>query len=204
MNIASNRERALTAIDFEFSKMDDLTLDDWARSILGLPFRPKGAKPFVGWLLPTIKAEKAKQPKMTISKTGVKLIQDWEGYRSKAYVCSAGVWTIGWGHTATARRGMRIDKSEGQRLFNKDIQVYVNAVNRLVSVPLNQNQFDALVSFCFNLGAGALSNSSLLRELNKGNYKSAANWFERYVYGGGRKLEGLIRRRKAERKLFEL
>ena len=202
--MASNRERALTAIDFEFSKMDDLTLDTWARSVLGLPSRPVGAKPFVGWLLPIIKPVSNEKAKMTISKTGVKLIQDWEGYRSKAYLCSAGVWTIGWGHTATARRGMRIDKNEGQRLFNKDIQVYVNAVNRLVSVPLNQNQFDALVSFCFNLGAGALSSSSLLRELNSGNYFSAANWFERYVYGGGRKLEGLIRRRKAEKKLFEL
>ncbi len=197
------RKRALTAIDFEFSQMDDRELDNWARNIIGLPERPEGHKPFVGWLLPKAEPKKIPSQRMNISSKGIELIKRWEGWRAKAYLCSAGVWTIGWGHTATARRGMTITKQQGDSLFKKDIQVYVNAVNRLVKVPLNQNQFDALVSFCYNLGAGALSTSSLLRTLNQRKYELTATWFNRYVYGGGKKLPGLVKRRQAERKLFE-
>ncbi len=132
------------------------------------------------------------------------MIKRWEGWRAKAYKCPANKWTIGYGHTKTARRGMIISQQEGERLLRQDLQIYENAINSLVSVTLNQNQFDALVSFTYNVGRGAFSQSTLLIRLNEGNYSEAAGQFLRWVYGGGRKLPGLVSRRAAERQLFLL
>ena len=206
MNISQLRERAINAIKAESTLWDELTtkdevLDDLARILLDLPARPTGATPYIGWLSPiqTIQAT----PKHT-SKTGIDLIKRWEGWRSKAYKCPANKWTIGYGHTKTARRGMVISQQEGHRLLRQDLQIYENAVHNLVSVPVNQNQFDALVSFTYNVGRGALSQSTLLRKLTQGNYTEAADQFSRWVYGGGRKLPGLVSRRAAERQLFLL
>ena len=205
MNITQLRERAINAIKAESTLWDELTtkdevLDDLARILLDLPARPTNATPYVGWLSAT---ETTQTPKHT-SKTGIDLIKRWEGWRAKAYKCPANKWTIGYGHTKTARRGMIISQQEGERLLRQDLQIYENAIHNLVSLPLNQNQFDALVSFTYNVGRGALSQSTLLRKLNQGNYTAAADQFSRWVYGGGRKLPGLVSRRAAERQLFNL
>ncbi len=206
-NLLQLRERVINAIRAESSLWDEVVntkdevLDDLARLLLELPARPNGDIPYVGWLTatnPTVTTPKH------ISKTGIDLIKRWEGWRAKAYKCPANKWTIGYGHTKTACRGMIISQQEGERLLRQDLQIYENAINSLVSVTLNQNQFDALVSFTYNVGRGALSQSTLLIRLNEGNYSEAAEQFLRWVYGGGRKLPGLVSRRAAERQLFLL
>jgi len=146
---------------------------------------------------------------LKISAQGKALIKHYEGLRLIAYLCPAGVWTIGYGHTETAYEGQRIDVAQASDLLSSDLIKYEQAVNRLVKVPLTQKQFDALVSFTFNLGAGSLQRSSLLYKLNQRDYRGAAKEFTRWVYARDgktnkmRKLAGLVRRRKAEQKMFE-
>ena len=136
-----------------------------------------------------------------ISQKGINLIKEFEGFRHNAYQDSVGVWTIGYGHTLTARQGMKISRTEGEELLKKDLVRFEKAVRR-VNVPLNQNQFDALVSFAFNVGVGAFGGSTLLKRLNKGDYQGAANELMRWVHAGGRQLRGLVRRRQHEQQLF--
>ena len=140
---------------------------------------------------------------MNISQNGINLIKNFEGCRLEAYQCSAGVWTIGYGHTGSdVTKGRKITQDEAETLLKQDLTVHCNNVSSLVKVSLNQNQFDALVSFEFNVGYGNLSTSTLLKLLNKGDYAGAANQFERWIYAGGKVLEGLKKRRKAEKELF--
>lgn len=141
---------------------------------------------------------------MNLSNNGKKLIKKYEGCRLKAYKCPRGVWTIGYGHTNNVRPDDVITQDEAEELFLRDAEVFENAVNRLVKVALNQNQFDALVSFTFNLGYGikGLGGSTLLRLLNNSDYIGAARQFERWVYSGDKVLEGLVKRRKEEKELF--
>lgn len=140
---------------------------------------------------------------MNISQNGVDLIKRFEGCRLKAYRCPAGVLTIGYGHTGSdVSNGMEISQEKAENMLKMDLVVHCNNVAKLVKVPLNQNQFDALVSFEYNVGYGALSTSTLLRLLNQGKYTEASKQFERWVYAGGKPLEGLKRRRKAEKELF--
>ena len=141
---------------------------------------------------------------MKLSENGTKLIKKYEGCRLKAYKCPRGVWTIGYGHTNNVRPDDVITQNEAEELFKQDVKVFENAVNRLVKVKLNQNQFDALVSFTFNLGYGdrGLGGSTLLRLLNNSDYIGASKQFSRWVYSGDRVLEGLIKRRNEEKELF--
>lgn len=139
---------------------------------------------------------------MNTSKTGIELIKKFEGCVLKSYKCPAGVWTIGYGHTSGVKEGQTITKTQAEDYLKQDIRSSEVTVNNLVNVSLNQNQFDALVSFCYNLGSGNLKKSTLLKELNKGNYKEAAEQFDRWIYAGGKKLTGLVRRRAAEKELF--
>jgi lysozyme len=97
---------------------------------------------------------------------------------------------------------MVISQEKAENMLKMDLVVHCNNVTKLVKVPLNQGQFDALVSFEYNVGYGALSTSTLLRLLNQGKYTEASKQFERWVYAGGKPLEGLKRRRKAEKELF--
>lgn len=140
---------------------------------------------------------------MQISKAGLDLIKEFEGLYLKAYRCPAGVPTIGYGHTAGVVMGQTITKQQADDYLRRDVRQFERAVARLVSVPLTQGQFDALVSFAFNLGEGALAQSTLLRLLNAGDYAGAAAQFDRWNKAGGRVLPGLVRRRAAERALFE-
>lgn len=203
-SLLTSRQRVINAINGELSLLSDNQLDSYARQLFGLPPKPDNAPPFVGWLMPESKTNSSHTKPNKTSLAGINLIKQWEGWRARAYRCPAGVWTIGYGHTHTAKRGMVITKKEGERLLRRDLQVYENCVRRLVKVPLNQNQFDALVSFTYNVGRGAFSQSTLLRVLNQGNYSETARQFLRWVHGGGKKLPGLESRRNAERKLFEL
>lgn len=140
---------------------------------------------------------------MQISKAGLDLIKQFEGLYLKAYRCPAGVPTIGYGHTAGVAMGQTITQQQADDYLRRDVRQFERAVERLVKVPLTQGQFDALVSFAFNLGEGALAQSTLLRLLNAGDYAGAAAQFERWNKAGGRVLPGLVRRRAAERALFE-
>ncbi|QCT20823.1 lysozyme [Jejubacter calystegiae] len=139
---------------------------------------------------------------MNVSENGLALIKRFEGCRLSAYQDSVGAWTIGYGHTDGVQPGDKISQEEADRLLTEDAAAFGEEVMILVTVPLNQNQFDALVSFTYNLGANNLKSSTLLRRLNEGNYRAAADQFTRWVFANNRYLPGLKVRREAERDLF--
>ncbi|AYL07968.1 lysozyme (plasmid) [Enterobacter asburiae] len=144
---------------------------------------------------------------MQISDKGIALIKQFEGCKLTAYQDSVGVWTIGYGWTKPVdgkpiRAGMTIKQETAERLLKTGLVSYENDVSRLVKVDLTQGQFDALVSFTYNLGARSLSTSTLLRKLNAGDYAGASDEFLRWNKAGGKVLNGLTRRREAERALF--
>ena len=139
---------------------------------------------------------------MNVSETGIELIKKFEGCVLKAYKCPAGVWTIGYGHTAGVKEGQTITKKEAEDLLKHDLITFETHVSNLITVAINQNQFDALVSFCYNLGPGNLKSSTLLKLINAKNFNGAAEQFDRWVYTGGKKLNGLVKRRAAEKALF--
>lgn len=142
-----------------------------------------------------------------INDDGLTLIKRFEGLELSAYQDSVGVWTIGYGHTSAAgdpqvTPGQRITEAEAEAILRKDLRYFEDGVRDVVKVPLNSDQFSALVSFAFNLGVGALGGSTLLRKLNAGDYQGAANEFPRWVKAGGQTLLGLVKRRNAEQALF--
>ena len=139
---------------------------------------------------------------MKTSLKGIALIKEYEGLRLGAYLCSAGVLTIGYGHTGGVKEGDLITEQKAEQLLQDDLKKFENGVLRLVRVPLAQNQFDALVSFAFNLGVGNLGKSTLLKMLNDRDYKGAAGQFIRWNKAAGKELAGLTRRRLAESALF--
>ena len=140
---------------------------------------------------------------MNTSKTGIDLIRHFEGFSEVAYLCPASHWTIGYGHISGVTADTApITEAEGVEPLQQDLRRFERAVGRLVPIELNQQQFDALVCFSFNLGAGALQSSTLRRKVLRGDFEGAADEFPRWVYAGGRKLRGLVRRREAERALF--
>ena len=139
---------------------------------------------------------------MKTSDVGIELIKKYEGCVLKAYKCPSGVWTIGYGHTNGVKSGMQITKAQALDYLKQDLSVFEKAVTNYVKVPLNQNQFDALVSFSFNCGAGALKTSTLLQKLNSSDYNGAANEFLKWNKSKGKVLNGLVRRRQEEKELF--
>ena len=144
---------------------------------------------------------------MQTSEKGIALIKQFEGCKLTAYQDSVGVWTIGYGWTQPVdgkpiRAGMTIKQETAERLLKTGLVSYESDVSRLVKVGLTQGQFDALVSFTYNLGARSLSTSTLLRKLNAGDYAGAADEFLRWNKAGGKVLNGLTLRREAERALF--
>ena len=138
----------------------------------------------------------------TTSQAGIDLITSFEGCRLTAYQDSVGVWTIGYGHTSGVYQGMTITEEEAIAFLRQDLKTGENAVNSNVTYGINQNQFDALVSFTFNVGTGNFTSSTLLKKLNAGDVNGAANEFDRWIYAGGQVLEGLVRRRAAEKQMF--
>lgn len=139
---------------------------------------------------------------MNTSASGIALIQSFEACAETAYVDADGVWTIGWGHTNGVNPGDTCTAAQASEWLREDLMVAEQAVNQLVTATLNQNQFDALVSLVFNIGVDAFRNSTLLRDLNAGNYTAAANWIPQWDHADGIEIAGLERRRLAEQTLF--
>ena len=139
---------------------------------------------------------------METSDVGIKAIEGFEGLRLNAYQDSVGVWTIGYGHTLGVHPGDTITQDEAEAFLRADLSNAESAVNHQVTVPLTQGQFDALVSFVFNLGSGALASSTLLRLLNAGDYEGAKGQFHRWDRAGNVELPGLLARRNAEAEMF--
>lgn len=139
---------------------------------------------------------------MKTSDVGIELIKKYEGCVLKAYKCPSGVWTIGYGHTNGVKSGMKITKAQALNYLKQDLNVFEKDVTNYVKVTLNQNQFDALVSFSFNCGAGALKTSTLLKKLNSSDYNGSANEFLKWNKSNGKVLNGLVRRRQEEKELF--
>lgn len=144
---------------------------------------------------------------MTTSQTGINLITSFEDLELKAYLCPAGVWTIGFGTTVypdgtKVKKGDTCTAEQAKAYFAYDLKRFENAVNSGLTVVINQNQFDALVSLTYNIGTGAFAGSTLLKLLNQKQYREAAAQFTRWNKAGGKELRGLTRRREAERDLF--
>jgi lysozyme len=140
---------------------------------------------------------------MKCSQEGLELIKKFEGCRLEAYRCSANVLTIGYGHTGGVLETDVITQDVADKLLKEDIAKFEKYVNVNVAVELNQNQFDALVAWTFNLGVGNLRSSTMLKKLNESDYDSVPSEMRRWNKAGGKTLDGLIRRRKAEGLLFE-
>lgn len=140
---------------------------------------------------------------MKTSDNGIRLIKSFEGFRDKAYLCPAGVWTIGYGHTKDVYPGRIISKHDANISLQVDVSEAERIVCQNVSVQLSQFQFDALVSFVFNLGERNFVRSTLLMCLNSGDYVEASTQILRWDKADGKALPGLTRRRLAEKKLFD-
>lgn len=140
---------------------------------------------------------------MKTSPEGIRLIKHFEGFRSFPYRCSANVLTIGYGHTQGVSEDMaHITERYACELLEQDLKKFESSVKKLIKIPLKQNEFDALVSFAFNLGAGALQRSTLRQKLNREDRQGAADEFLKWCRAGGKILKGLLRRRIAEREMF--
>lgn len=140
---------------------------------------------------------------MRISDKGLALIKEFEGLRLVAYLDSVGVPTIGYGHTRGVKMGDTCTREQADAWLMEDVNDAEKCVNIAVSVPLTQGEYDALVSFTYNLGCGNLRKSSLLRLLNDADYDGAALEFRRWDKAGGQIIAGLTRRRYAEAQRFE-
>ncbi|MBI5121353.1 MAG: lysozyme [Rhodospirillales bacterium] len=143
-----------------------------------------------------------------MTEDGLALIKRFEGFSAKPYLCPAGWWTIGWG-AIHGRDGQPVTaatppvaEDEAETLLRRDVAVVERAVLRLIAVPLTDRQFDALTSFAFNLGGGALQRSTLRRKVNREEHADVPGEFGKWVWGSGRKLPGLVRRREAEAILY--
>lgn len=143
---------------------------------------------------------------MKTSDRGINFIAKFEGFAPRIYKDVGGLATIGFGHLLKAGEESKfrngITRSDAVQLLKQDAKVAENAVNNYTKVSLTQNEFDALVSFTFNLGAGAYRNSTLLKRLNAGNKAEAANQLLRWNKVGGKEVNGLTRRRTAEKTMF--
>lgn len=139
---------------------------------------------------------------MEYSQNGFSMTKRFESCKLTAYQDSVGVWTIGWGHTGGVYPGMTCTQAQADQWLAEDIKGSGLKVQSLVTVSLNQNQFDALVDFVFNLGTANFRTSTLLRKLNAGDYSGAAAEFPKWNHAGGQVLPGLTKRRLAEQQLF--
>lgn len=139
---------------------------------------------------------------MTTNQAGLDLIKRYETCQLVVYDDGVGFATVGWGHRTSLPLGATITQAQADAWLLSDLSQVESAVSRCVTVPLNSNQFSALCSFVFNVGSGGFWNSTMLRKLNVGDFEGAAREFGRWVYGGGRVLDGLVERRADEQALF--
>ena len=141
-----------------------------------------------------------------VTEAGLNLIKRFEGFSSTIYICPAGYPTTGYGHLVLEHEqdqfATGITQAEATELLRKDVRIAERAVLRLISVPLTDGQFDALVSFTFNLGAGALQRSTLRLKVNRGEHKGVPAELMKWVWAGGKRLPGLVRRRRMESNFY--
>ncbi|MDN8001321.1 lysozyme [Burkholderia multivorans] len=141
-----------------------------------------------------------------VTDAGLDLIKRFEGFSPTIYICPAGYPTIGYGHVVLPHEREQfaegITQAEATDILRKDVGIAERAVVRLISAPLTDGQFDALVSFTFNLGAGALQRSTLRRKANRGEHESVPAELMKWVWSAGKKLPGLIRRRRLESNIY--
>ena len=142
-----------------------------------------------------------------VTEDGIALIKRFESFASKIYICPAGYPTIGYGHVVKAQERSLfsdgIDEARAIELLEKDVASAERAVLRFITVPLTDGQFDALVSFTFNLGSGALQRSTLRRKVNREEHADAPAEFMKWIWAGDRKLKGLVKRRAAESLIYQ-
>lgn len=144
---------------------------------------------------------------MLLSNLGIDLICDFEGKRLVAYDDGVGIWTIGFG-TTVYPNGIRVKKgdtcteAQAKAYMSHNLKKFEQAVNSSVTIPLNQNQFDALVSLAYNIGTNAFKNSTLVKKLNAGDIRGAADQFDVWVNAGGKRMQGLVNRRAKEKEVF--
>ena len=144
---------------------------------------------------------------MAVSLFGVDLICDFEGKRLVAYDDGVGVWTIGFGTTIypngiKVKKGDTCTEAQAKSYMAHDLKKFEQAVNGAVNIPLNQNQFDALVSLAYNIGTGAFNKSTLVKKLNAGDIRGAADQFDVWINAGGKRMQGLVNRRAREKALY--
>lgn len=146
---------------------------------------------------------------MKVNKAAMDLIKEFEGLRLEAYQDSVGVWTIGYGTTARAgvgispRPGMVITEAEASHYLEKAVSKFADSIRSAITAPINENEFGAFVSLAYNIGPGAFKRSSSLRHFNNGDKARAAQNILLWNKAGGKVLRGLVRRREAEKALFE-
>lgn len=174
------------------SRNHDILMLDWVSD-------KKGWKEYMS----NVTTNTSSKPRFSLGQSGESLIKHYESLKLKAYLCPANVWTIGWGHTKTAKQGMVITRPQAQALFDQDIKSFVDAVNSAIKVNITQNQFDALVSLAFNIGIGNFTKSTLVRRINsRASDVEVHNQFRRWIFANGRRLQGLANRREAEILLY--
>ena len=139
---------------------------------------------------------------MKLGERGTEILKYFEGCKLTAYQDSVGVWTIGYGHTKGVYDGMTITQDQAEQMLLSELEEYEGYIENMVTVPLTQNQFDALVVWIYNLGPTNFRNSTLLKELNAGNYNAAGQEITRWNKEGGKVLAGLEKRREAAAELF--
>ena len=144
---------------------------------------------------------------MSVSNKGVDLICEFEGEQLIAYDDGVGIWTIGFGTTIypngiKVKKGETCTEAQAKSYMAHDLKKFEQAVNGAVNIPLNQNQFDALVSLAYNIGTGAFNKSTLVKKLNAGDIRGAADQFDVWVNAGGKRMQGLVNRRAKEKELF--
>ena len=140
---------------------------------------------------------------MKTNDKGISIVKSFEGCKLTAYLCPAKVWTIGYGTTSNVKQGMTITPDQANKLLAQDIAKFEASVDNLVTSNISENQFSALVSFAYNLGAGNLKSSTLLKKVNANpNDVTIKAEFVKWNKAGGKILDGLIRRRKVESELY--
>ena len=139
---------------------------------------------------------------MKVSQECIDLVKFFEGFESKAYLCPAGVWTIGYGRTKNVKEGDMVNELQAERDLLEELEEFGEQVLSVVRVSIKQHQFDALVSWTYNLGVGNLQSSTLLKKLNSGDKNSVPSEMVRWNKAAGKVLAGLTRRREAEAKLW--
>lgn len=151
-----------------------------------------------------IKSEPTETVKLSVSENLVNMIKRFESFKANPYICPGGALTIGYGQTIKPGEYTSVTKEQADAMLRKTIAKFEAAVKKLITVPVSQNQYDAIVSFAYNVGAGkgGLKTSTLLKKLNAGDYKGAADEFPRWNKSDGKVLPGLIKRRELERNLF--